>query len=66
VLVGIMLLSLTPFANVGMAVIGFGLLCMLLASIVLVTSSPALWRAAVIQGGAPLLALVLYIIGAAL
>jgi putative membrane protein len=66
VLIGIMLLSLTPFSNVGMAVVGFGLLCMLLASIVLVTSLPSLWRAAVLQGGAPLLALVLYILGAVL
>jgi putative membrane protein len=64
--IGIVMLVFTPFANVGMAIIGFGLLCMLLASIVLVTSAPALWRAAVLQGGPPLIALVLYILGAIL
>jgi putative membrane protein len=62
--IGLVLLWLTPVPTVGMAVIGFGLLSMLLASIVLLTSSPALWRAAAVQGAAPLVALVFYIIGA--
>jgi putative membrane protein len=60
--IGIVLLALTPFANVGMAIIGFGLLSMLLASIVLLTSMPSLWRAAALQGGPPLIALVLFVI----
>jgi len=64
VLLGIVLLALTPFQNVGMAVIGFGLLSMMLASVVLVTSLPALWRAAVLQGAAPVAALVFYILAA--
>ncbi len=50
--------------NTGLVLAGFSLLCMLLASIVLVISNPRLARAALTQGLFPLLGLILLTIGA--
>ena len=58
VAVGLVLLATgaSPEAGIGVAIFGLG--SMLLAAVVLITSNPRLARAAVIQGGAPLLALI--------
>ena len=56
----------TEAAQAGLAVALFGLLSMVLAALVLITSNPKLARSAAIQGVAPLIAVVLLILGLAL
>jgi putative membrane protein len=63
VVAGVVMLLATTVAQAGFAVAIFGLLCMLLAAVVLITSNPKLARSAVIQGLAPLLALVFLVVG---
>jgi putative membrane protein len=65
VVAGVVMLLATTVAQAGFAVAIFGLLCMLLAAVVLITSNPKLARSAVIQGLAPLLALVFLVVGSA-
>ena len=60
--VGLLLLAYPAVAIAGLGVAMFALLSMLLASVVLITSNPKLLRAAVIQGLAPLVALVFLIL----
>jgi hypothetical protein len=55
---GLLLFAAVPVREVGVGIAGVALASMLLASIVLLTSSPKLWRAAVLQGTAPFIALV--------
>jgi putative membrane protein len=57
-----LLLAASGWDWMSAALLLFALACMLLASLVLVASSPRLWRAAIVQGGAPLVALVLLIV----
>lgn len=56
--IGLVLLGTGASREGGIAIAVFALASMLLASIVLVTSNPRLVRAAVIQGGPPLIGLV--------
>ena len=55
---GLLLLVAPQVEPVGIGIAGVALASMLLASIVLVTSNPRLARSALVQGGAPLVALV--------
>lgn len=55
---GLLLLMAPSVAQVGIGIGGVALASMLLASIVLVTSDPRLARSALLQGTAPLVALV--------
>lgn len=57
--VGLIFIFRPEFALAGYALCLFALASMLLASIVLVSSSPKLVRAAIIQGGPPLVGIVL-------
>jgi putative membrane protein len=66
VVAGVVMLLATTVSQAGFAVAIFGLLCMLLAAVVLITSNPKLARSAVIQGLAPLLALVFLVVGSAI
>jgi putative membrane protein len=50
---GLVMMASTNVYQGGVALSIFALLSMLLASIVLITSSPKLWRSALIQGVAP-------------
>lgn len=54
---GLVLWGTGVFVEAGMALALFSLASMLLAAIVLVTSNPRMWRAALFQGGAPALGL---------
>jgi putative membrane protein len=65
VIAGVVMLLATTIPQAGLAVAIFGLLSMLLAAVVLITSNPKLARSALIQGLAPLLALLFLVIGAA-
>ena len=53
--VGLVMLEAQDWAQVGLAITIFACLSMVLAAVVLITSSPKLWRAALLQGGPPLL-----------
>ena len=66
VVVGLILLLSGGAAQAGFGVAIFGLLSMVLAAVVLITSNPKLARSAAIQGIAPLIGVVLLAIGAAL
>jgi putative membrane protein len=55
---GLVLLGSGSWAQAGVALALFSCLSMVLAAVVLVASSPKLLRAALIQGVAPLLAIV--------
>jgi putative membrane protein len=66
VVVGLVLLATGGATQAGYAVAIFGLLCMVLAAVVLITSNPKLARSAAIQGVAPLIGVVLLVLGAAL
>jgi putative membrane protein len=66
VVAGIVMLLATAVPQAGFAVAVFGLLSMLLAAVVLLTSNPKLARSALIQGLAPLLALGFLVVGAAI
>jgi putative membrane protein len=63
---GIVLFAATPVRSVGIGIAGVALASMLLASIVLITSNPRMARAALLQGVAPLIALVFGVLGAVL
>jgi putative membrane protein len=63
---GIVLWAASPVKNVGVGIAGVALASMLLASIVLITSNPRLARAALMQGLAPLVALVFGVLWAVL
>lgn len=62
--VGLVLLFRPELALAGYALCLFALACMLLASVVLVSSSPRTIRAALIQGAAPLLGIVFLVVSA--
>ncbi|HWH26447.1 MAG TPA: DUF1304 domain-containing protein [Pseudolysinimonas sp.] len=62
---GLVLVGVPSLEGAGFAVLLFALLSMVLAATVLITSSPALSRAAMLQGAAPLIGVVLLIVGAA-
>jgi putative membrane protein len=62
---GLVLLGTTAWTQAGIAVAVFACASMVLAAVVLVTSSPKLVRAAVAQGAAPLIGLVLLLVSAA-
>jgi len=66
VLVGLILLLTGGAAQAGFGIAIFGLLSMVLAAAVLITSNPKLARSAAIQGVAPLIGVVLLALGAAL
>lgn len=55
---GLLLFAASPMRDVGIGITGVALASMLLASIVLITSSPRLLGAAGVQGIPPLIALV--------
>ena len=63
-LAGLLLLTATGMPQAGFGVAIFALLSMVLAAAVLISSNPRLARSAAIQGLAPLIALVLLVIGA--
>jgi putative membrane protein len=65
VVVGLILLLTGGAVQAGYGVAIFGLLSMVLAAVVLITSNPKLARSAAIQGIAPLIGLVLIVLGAA-
>jgi len=60
VIVGIVLIT-TNLAQAGVALVLFAAGSMVLAATVLITSNPKLARAAVLQGGAPLIGIVLVV-----
>lgn len=62
---GLILLATPPLSQAGLALTIFAGASMVLASIVLVTSSPRLARAALVQGVAPLLGVILIALGVA-
>ena len=62
---GLILLTSTGMPQAGFAVAIFALLSMVLAATVLIASNPKMARSALIQGLAPLIGLVLLVIGAA-
>lgn len=64
VVVGLVLLA-TPVAQAGFGITVFAAASMLAASLVLIASRPALWRAALSQGLLPLVALVLLVLAVA-
>lgn len=57
VFVGLGLFRFSPYQQAGIGLMIFGAASMLMASLVLIASSPRLLRAAIIQGGIPLLGL---------
>jgi putative membrane protein len=59
---GLVMLGSENWVQGGLAISIFACASMVLAAVVLITSSPKLWRAAVIQGAAPLLGIVLLLI----
>jgi putative membrane protein len=59
---GLVMISSTNAVQGGVALSIFALLTMLLASIVLITSNPKLWRAALVQGVAPLLGIIFLVL----
>ncbi len=60
---GLVMLGSTNVPQAGLALAIFSLLSMLLAAVVLITSNPRLARAAILQGGAPLLGIVFLVLG---
>ena len=60
--VGLVMLESQDWAQAGYAITFFACLSMVLAAVVLITSSPKLWRAALIQGAAPLLGITFLLI----
>lgn len=62
---GLVLAAFSAVAQAGFAVVTFALLSMVLAAVVLVASNPRALRSALVQGAAPLLALVLLMLGLA-
>lgn len=65
VVAGLIMIAVIGVTQAGFAVTIFALLSMLLAAVVLITSNPKLARSALIQGAAPLLALLFLILGIA-
>jgi putative membrane protein len=65
VVAGLILLLTGGAAEAGFGVAVFGLLCMVLAAVVLIASNPKLARSALIQGAAPLVGVVLLVLGTA-
>jgi putative membrane protein len=65
VVAGLLMITVIGVPQAGFAVVIFALLSMVLAAVVLITSNPKLARSALIQGAAPLLALVFLILGLA-
>jgi putative membrane protein len=65
IIAGLVMVFAIGSPQAGYAVTIFALLSMLLAAVVLITSNPKLARSALIQGGAPLLALLFLILGIA-
>ncbi|HEV7741930.1 MAG TPA: DUF1304 domain-containing protein [Pseudolysinimonas sp.] len=62
---GLVLILTGGAAPAGFGVAIFGLLSMVLAAVVLISSNPKLMRSALIQGAAPLVGVLLLIVGAA-
>jgi putative membrane protein len=65
VAVGLILICCGPLAQAGFGVTLFALLSMVLAAVVLITSSRRMARSALVQGLAPLLGLVFLVLGIA-
>ncbi len=65
VVAGLLMITVIGVPQAGFAVVIFALLSMVLAAVVLIASNPKLARSALIQGAAPLLALVFLILGLA-
>jgi putative membrane protein len=63
---GLVLFLATPLVQAGFALAAFAALSMVLAALVLITSSPKLARAAALQGGAPLIGTVLLVLSVVL
>ncbi|MEO8093578.1 MAG: DUF1304 domain-containing protein [Pseudolysinimonas sp.] len=62
---GLILILTGGATQAGFGVAIFGLLSMVLAAIVLISSNPKLMRSALIQGAAPLVGVILLVVGAA-
>ena len=62
---GLILILTGGASQAGFGIAIFGLLSMVLAAVVLISSNPKLLRSALIQGAAPLVGVVLLILGAA-
>ena len=60
--IGLVMLGAEEWAQVGLAIAIFECASMVLAAVVLITSSPKLWRPALIQGGPPLLGITFLLI----
>jgi putative membrane protein len=61
---GLVLIAASGIAQAGFGIAIFALLSMVLAAVVLISSNPKLARSAMIQGLAPLIAVVLLVAGA--
>ncbi len=66
IIVGIVLIVTPGLAQAGITLVLFAATCMVLAATVLITSSPKLARAAVLQGAAPLVGSVLLVLAVVL
>jgi putative membrane protein len=62
---GLILILTGGATQAGFGIAIFGLLSMVLAAVVLISSNPKLMRSALIQGAAPLVGVVLLVLGAA-
>jgi putative membrane protein len=63
--VGLVLIGTRTFLEAGVGIASFAILSMLLAAVVLITSSPKLARAAALQGMAPLLGVIFLVLALA-
>lgn len=59
---GLVLMGTADLQQAGIGIAAFAILSMLLAAVVLITSNRGLWRAALIQGAAPLLGIVFFVL----
>ena len=66
VIIGIVLIATPGLAQAGVALVLFAAASMVFAAVVLITSSPRLARAAVLQGAAPLVGSVLLVLSVVL
>jgi putative membrane protein len=62
---GLVLVATGAARDAGLGIVLFALASMVLAAVVLVTSNPRLWRAALLQGAAPALGVVLLVLALA-
>jgi putative membrane protein len=59
---GLVMLGSQNWTQGGLAIAVFACVSMVLAAVVLIVSSPKLWRAALVQGVAPLLGIVFLLV----